>query len=381
MSIHILIVDPNSEIKQHVLEINKEETDDGKIVSSLENVKTKLKKYLKKRTPPELITTYEDDEFYYAILGYTSGKTKNSYELPSTDDAENKDSIQLYDLTSIVSYEIAEDFENVNEDSIVLAPLSIERWSHFCNEYSKKETVQDDEFDEENEEEVDITEQNEEEDVCENECESEDDILPEPLIKKKAQTSSKTIQVIADNIFPPYTENHDINKFRKATLHQLDFLKSLLFTDIDISRLEHSIFNSICCTAEKKYVIRNWKNPYFEQLYKNTVYTVLSNIHPNSPVNNNRLLQRVLNKEFPLEDISTMTPYEMYPENWKELADKQLLIEQRNLEGDKSRATDQYKCHRCGKRECSYYELQTRSADEPMTIFITCLNCGKRWQQ
>lgn len=28
-----------------------------------------------------------------------------------------------------------------------------------------------------------------------------------------------------------------------------------------------------------------------------------------------------------------------------------------------------------------YYELQTRSADEPMTCFITCLDCGFKWKQ
>ena len=50
------------------------------------------------------------------------------------------------------------------------------------------------------------------------------------------------------------------------------------------------------------------------------------------------------------------------------------------FEKDEGGATDQFKCNRCKQRKCTYYELQTRSADEPMTIFVTCLNCGKRWK-
>eukprot|EP00300_Choanocystis_sp_HF-7_P041872 c8651_g1_i1.p1 GENE.c8651_g1_i1~~c8651_g1_i1.p1 ORF type:complete len:199 (+),score=33.99 c8651_g1_i1:48-644(+) len=44
-------------------------------------------------------------------------------------------------------------------------------------------------------------------------------------------------------------------------------------------------------------------------------------------------------------------------------------------------STDQFKCKKCGKRECSFLELQTRSADEPMTCFVECHNCGNRWKQ
>ena len=36
-------------------------------------------------------------------------------------------------------------------------------------------------------------------------------------------------------------------------------------------------------------------------------------------------------------------------------------------------------CGRCKQRKCTSYDLQTRSADEPMTTFVTCLNCGNRW--
>ena len=38
--------------------------------------------------------------------------------------------------------------------------------------------------------------------------------------------------------------------------------------------------------------------------------------------------------------------------------------------------TDMFKCGRCKLRKCTYYELQM-NADEGMTIFITCVNCGR----
>ena len=43
--------------------------------------------------------------------------------------------------------------------------------------------------------------------------------------------------------------------------------------------------------------------------------------------------------------------------------------------------TDMFQCGRCGSRSCSYYEVQTRSADEPMTQFVNCLKCNNRWKQ
>ena len=43
-------------------------------------------------------------------------------------------------------------------------------------------------------------------------------------------------------------------------------------------------------------------------------------------------------------------------------------------------STDDFTCHKCKSKKCSYYQLQTRSADEPMTTFVTCLNCNARWK-
>ena len=76
-----------------------------------------------------------------------------------------------------------------------------------------------------------------------------------------------------------------------------------------------------------------------------------------------------------------MNIMEYAPHLYKELTERQVLREQNQLEGNKAMATDKFKCGRCHKREATYYELQTRSADEPMTKFITCLNCGNHWRQ
>lgn len=48
-----------------------------------------------------------------------------------------------------------------------------------------------------------------------------------------------------------------------------------------------------------------------------------------------------------------------------------------HVEGTK---TDLLKCGKCKKRNCTYNQLQTRSADEPMTTFVVCNECGNRWK-
>uniref|UniRef100_A0A3B0MUF1 Transcription elongation factor, putative n=1 Tax=Theileria annulata TaxID=5874 RepID=A0A3B0MUF1_THEAN len=40
----------------------------------------------------------------------------------------------------------------------------------------------------------------------------------------------------------------------------------------------------------------------------------------------------------------------------------------------------QFKCNKCNSKITTYYQLQTRSSDEPMTTFVTCLNCNNRWK-
>lgn len=38
-------------------------------------------------------------------------------------------------------------------------------------------------------------------------------------------------------------------------------------------------------------------------------------------------------------------------------------------------------CPSCGNREASWWTVQTRSADEPMTQFFRCTKCGYTWRE
>ena len=45
-----------------------------------------------------------------------------------------------------------------------------------------------------------------------------------------------------------------------------------------------------------------------------------------------------------------------------------------------SGAIGMYTCGRCKSTRTTNFQKQTRSADEPMTVFVKCKDCGKRWR-
>jgi transcription elongation factor S-II len=57
--------------------------------------------------------------------------------------------------------------------------------------------------------------------------------------------------------------------------------------------------------------------------------------------------------------------------NWKQAHAQEMAI----AAGVKNPGVSMYTCPRCKKRNIHSFAMQTRSADEPMTIFCTCLDC------
>ena len=76
-----------------------------------------------------------------------------------------------------------------------------------------------------------------------------------------------------------------------------------------------------------------------------------------------------------------MEPHQLYPEIWQDIIDDKIRREQILKKELQQTATDQFKCGKCKARKAIYVQVQTRSADEPMTTFVTCLQCGNKWKQ
>ena len=160
--------------------------------------------------------------------------------------------------------------------------------------------------------------------------------------------------------------------------------------------LEICIYNYAIEEANKERIVKKWENKNFAHLYVDRMRSVWMNLQGNvegggsagagagagtdaGTDGDSELLQRWKNGDITPEQMSTMTHQEMKPQRWKALIDARIKRDSQNTEMRAS--TDMFTCKKCKSKKCSYYELQTRSADEPSTIFITCLDCGKNWKQ
>ncbi|KAH8703580.1 transcription elongation factor S-II [Talaromyces proteolyticus] len=120
--------------------------------------------------------------------------------------------------------------------------------------------------------------------------------------------------------------------------------------------------------------------PETKEQYKTKIRSLFQNLKNKS---NPQLRQRLLSNEVTPEKFVKMTHDELKSDARRE-ADKKIQKENMDkamvAQAERS-ISSSLQCGKCGQRKVTYTEAQTRSADEPMTLFCTCLNCGKSWKQ
>lgn len=155
-------------------------------------------------------------------------------------------------------------------------------------------------------------------------------------------------------------------------------------TDLDdkmAKDIEVGIYNWCIEYASKKEIVKTWRNPKFMNMYVEKSRSIVTNLDKGSYIQNEKLVDRIKEKEFMPHELAFMNPENIFPERWREAVESLMKKYQNAYENKAQPMTNMFKCSKCKKRECTFYELQTRSADEACTIFIRCVNCGHSWRQ
>jgi DNA-directed RNA polymerase subunit M/transcription elongation factor TFIIS len=134
--------------------------------------------------------------------------------------------------------------------------------------------------------------------------------------------------------------------------------------------LEVNIYN-----FSNEYVkINNIDKEMFINIYKTKINDIYYNLdQKNSPT----LLPNLLNKKILIENLPYVSFKELNPNIWDSIIKKKEFIEYKK---NNMATSDAYKCNKCKQRKCKVFLLQTRSADEPMTIFVECTNCNSSFR-
>ena len=173
-----------------------------------------------------------------------------------------------------------------------------------------------------------------------------------------------------------------MNSYSDPIRNKCALLFQKIIVDEKLSRnIEKHIFNYIIKKCKKNIIYCSWENIVFKNIYLSKIRSIYSNLKSDSYIQNTTFKEKVMNGSIQPDKIPLLSAYDIFPENWKEIIENKMKRDKLRYELKPEAMTDMFKCRKCSSRSCSYYEMQTRSADEPMTQFITCLDCGNHWRQ
>lgn len=143
-------------------------------------------------------------------------------------------------------------------------------------------------------------------------------------------------------------------------------LRNVVREKFESEAIENAILTRCVHEAQKWYVDIDWDTNSFREMYRSRAMGLYRS--------------RKLAESMSPEEFVNTTEVDRHPERWTDHL-KMVAERDKALYSRKTTANIQMYCSGCKRKtNCDYYQQQTRSADEPMTTFVTCLECDKRWK-
>lgn len=138
--------------------------------------------------------------------------------------------------------------------------------------------------------------------------------------------------------------------------------------------IEIGIYNFALEEADHRNIVKRWDNPHFVMLYERKLISILKNLTSQD------VKDMLADKSFKTHELAKKTHQELNKGRWEELIEAKKQKDENMYAPRLEASTDNFTCFKCKSKKCTYFQLQTRSADEPMTTFVTCIECGNRWK-
>ena len=169
-------------------------------------------------------------------------------------------------------------------------------------------------------------------------------------------------------------------KSREVRENAHNALEKVVCDDTRTSVLERYILKWACEGIGLEHKTQSLDDVLCRRRYTRKTRDIISNL---TNKNNQKFQDAFHSHEISAKVLPYMSNYDMFPELTDTIREKQYNKWLKNYIMDKKAEqceSGMFKCPKCKHNATTYYSMQTRSADEPMTNFITCLKCGNHWK-